>query len=132
MARYLVGCSDLDAGRPANGVRHLMVAYHVLPELQSASLLVFAGLNWISRPGSPLIEVLLDVWAEFRQPDFDRTRVERTLLDVLEAPLENAVVGSALARKLWRLPVSTLRNQLRSSAERLIREPSGGLSSAPA
>jgi hypothetical protein len=113
VAHYLLGCQCLDRGRPAQGVRHLMLAYHAEPRLQSAALLVFAGLNWISRRGTPLLPVLVETWEEFRRPDFDRFPYERRLLDALAEPDPGLERVGVLAGRLWRLPVRTLRAELR-------------------
>ncbi len=115
VARYLLGCHGLDRGQTAIAVRHLMIAHHAEPQLQSAALLVFAGLNWIARRGSRLLPVLLETWEEFRRPEFDRTPRERLLLDALAEPdpgLENML---PLARRLWRLPIQALRAQIRAA-----------------
>lgn len=117
VARYLAGCYDFDEGRPALGVRSMMIAHHCEPALESAALLVFAGLNWIERQ-APLLEVLLATWDEFRRPQFDRTRRERMLLDAFAEPAEGVERVSPLARRIWRLPLATLRAQLREIATR--------------
>lgn len=93
----------------------MMIAHHAEPQLESAALLVFAGLNWIGRRGQMLLPVLLETWDEFRRPEFDRRPRERALLD---AWTEAAPAGrelSPLARRLWRLPIHTLRAQLRQA-----------------
>ncbi len=113
VARYLAGCLCFDGGKPATGVRHLMIAHHADAALESAALLVFAGLNWVSRPGEPLLAVLLDTWNEFRRPQFDRRGRERDLLDAFAEADPGLPAGWALARRLWRLPIVTLRAQLR-------------------
>lgn len=122
VARYLHGCAEFDHGRPATAVRNLMVAHHAAPALESAALLVFAGLNWVSRPNSPLLAVLLETWEEFRRPQFDRSRQERVLLDALAEPAEGLEHVSILARRLWRLPIGMLRSQIRTA---LAQRPSG-------
>lgn len=113
VTRYLLGCRCFDSALPAIGVRHFMVAYHAEPRLQSAALLVFAGLNWINRPGAGLLPVLAETWEEFRRPDFDRSALERMLLDALAEPDPGLERIGPLARRLWRLPVRTLRSELR-------------------
>lgn len=95
----------------------MMVAHHAEPQLESAGLLVFAGLNWVSRRSSPLLSVLLATWEEFRRPQFDRHRRERLLLDALAEPAEGLERVSELARRLWRVPIATLRRQLRAAVE---------------
>jgi len=112
VARYLLACQSFDRGRSALAVRHLMVAHHAEPRLESAALLVFAGLNWIGRRGEALLPVLLDTWEEFRRPEFDRYRAERLLLDAFTAPDPGLALVSPLARRLWRLPIHTLRAQI--------------------
>jgi hypothetical protein len=113
--RYLLGCEFLDQGLPASAVRQMMVAHHVDPALESAALLVFAGLDCVSRTGTLLLPALLDTWEEFRRPDFDRTRTERVLLDAFDEPLTGVSGLSPLARRLWRLPIRTLRAQIRAA-----------------
>lgn len=115
VARYLSGCACFDRGRIASGVRHMMIAHHAEPALASAALLVFAGLNWVSRRREALLPVLLDTWEEFRRPEFDQSVPERTLLDAFAEPLESAEGLSPLAQRLWRLPIATLRQQLREA-----------------
>src|SRR5262245_59265245 len=113
--RYLLGCALLDQGLPAMAVREMMVAHHIEPGLESAALLVFAGLDCVSRSGALLLPVLLDTWEEFRRPEFDRTRLERALLDAFDEPLTGLSGLSPLARRLWRLPIGTLRAQIRAA-----------------
>lgn len=115
VTRYLLGCVCFDRGRSATAVRHLMVAHHAEPQLQSAALLVFAGLNWVSRRGAKLLPVLLDTWQEFRRPEFDCRRRERELLDAFQEPDPGLAQVGPLARRLWRLPIRTLRGQLREA-----------------
>jgi len=112
VARYLSACQCLDRGRAALAVRHLMIAHHAEPALESAALLVFAGLNWVSRRGAALLPVLLETWEEFRRPEFDRYRKERILLDAFAQPGEGLEHVSPLARRLWRLPIQTLRAEI--------------------
>ena len=113
--RYLLACHCFERGRSAHAVRHLMVAHHAEPDLQSAALLVFAGLNWISRRGTALLPVLLDTWEEFRRPEFDRLSRERLLLDAFAEPQPGLERISPLAQRLWRLPIRTLRAQIREA-----------------
>ena len=115
VTRYLLGCQGFDRGRSATAVRHMMVAHHVEPQFQSAALLVFAGLNWVGRRGAALLPVLLDTWEEFRRPEFDRLSRERLLLDAFAAPDPGLAQMPPLARRLWRLPVRTLRAQIRTA-----------------
>jgi hypothetical protein len=115
VARYLLACQCFDRGRSAHAVRHMMVAHHAEPALESAALLVFAGLNWVARRGSALLPVLLDTWEEFRRPEFDRRHKERLLLDAFAEPLGGLNGVSPLARRLWRLPIRTLRAQIRNA-----------------
>ncbi|MBU0638237.1 MAG: hypothetical protein KKB50_05175 [Planctomycetes bacterium] len=115
VTRYLLACQCFDRGRSAQAVRHMMVAHRVEPDFQSAALLVFAGLNWVSRRGAVLLPVLLDTWEEFRRPEFDCYRKERLLLDAFAEPEDGLERVSALARRLWRLPILTLRTQIREA-----------------
>lgn len=115
VTRYLLGCDALDHGRIATAVRHMMVAHHAEPDFESAALLVFAGLKWGPQRTRPLLPVLLETWDEFRRPGFDRTRREKLLLDAFAEPLDLPGPLSALARRLWRLPVHTLRAQIREA-----------------
>ncbi len=112
VTRYLLGCDALDRGRIATAVRHMMVAHHAEPDFESAALLVFAGLKWGPQRTRPLLPVLLETWDEFRRPGFDRTRRERLLLDAFSEPLDLPGPLSTLARRLWRLPVQSLRVQI--------------------
>ncbi len=115
VTRYLLGCHCLDRGRTATAVRHMMVAHHVDPQLESAALLVFAGLNWINCRGASLLPVLLNTWDEFRRPEFDRQPRERRLLGAFAEEDPGLERVSMLARRLWRLPIRTLRAQIRSA-----------------
>ncbi|MBK9120143.1 MAG: hypothetical protein IPM18_11165 [Phycisphaerales bacterium] len=117
LTRYLAGCSGFDHGRPATAVRHMMIAHHADPHLESAALLAFAGLNWTSQPGSPLLRVVLETWEEFRRPLFDRYPLERRLLDAFADQGSTRDDLPALARRLWRLPLATLRAQLRAALD---------------
>ena len=123
VTRYLLACQCFDRGRSALAVRHMMVAHHAEPRLQSAALLVFAGLNWISQRGATLLPVLLATWEEFRRPQFDRYGVERRLLDAFADPDPGLAQVAPLARRLWRLPIQTLRAQVREA----IRSRDAGL-----
>jgi hypothetical protein len=115
VARFLLGCQCFDRGRSAAAVRHMMVAHHGEPQFESAALLVFAGLKWVSARGARLLPVLLETWEEFRRPDFDRRPAERLLLDAFTEPEEGLRLVSPLARGLWRLPIKTLRGQIREA-----------------
>ena len=115
VTRYVLGCQSFDRGRSAVAVRHMMIAHHAEPQFESAALLVFAGLNWIARRGARLLPVLLDTWVEFRRPEFDRRHRERTLLDALAEPEPDLKDVSPLAPRLWRLPIHTLRTQIREA-----------------
>lgn len=115
VARYLLGCHCLDRGIPATGVRHLMIAHHAEPDLQSAALLAFAGLNWIPKLNRPLLPVLLETWDEFRRPEFDRRPREQILFDAFAEHDPGLGQVSELARRLWRLPIGVLRTQLREA-----------------
>jgi hypothetical protein len=113
--RYLLGCRCYNQGQPATAARHLMIAHHAEPQLQSAALLAFAGLNWVNRRGTPLLPVLLETWEEFRRPEFDRLPLERTLLDAFAVPDPGLAQLPSLARLLWRLPIPMLRAQIRDA-----------------
>jgi hypothetical protein len=115
ITHYLLACHCFDRGHTAQAVRHMMTAHHAEPTLESAALLVFAGLNWVNRRGATLLPVLLDTWEEFRRPEFDRYRKERQLLDAFAKPREELNGVSPLARRLWRLPIWTLRTQIREA-----------------
>lgn len=115
--RYLLGCVEFDRGRPATAVRHLMIAQHAEPRLQSSALLVFAGLNWIERRSTPFLAVLLDTWDEFRRPQFDVYRYERYVLDRLTEAAPQDKQFPPLAQRLWRLPIRMLRAQIRDTLE---------------
>jgi hypothetical protein len=114
-SRYLAGCLEFDRKRPATAVRHMMIAQHAEPHFQSAALLVFAGLNWVSQRSAPFLAVLLDTWEEFRRPQFYCYRKERFLLDRFAEPWPGGATGPALARSLWRLPIDALRSQIRDA-----------------
>ena len=115
VARYLLGCHCFDHGLPATGVQHFMIAHHAEVQLQSAALLAFAGLTWVGRSGAPLLPVLLDTWEEFRRPEFDRHPIEQALLNAFAAPDPELAQLPDLARRLWRLPFATLREQIRQA-----------------
>ncbi len=115
VTRYLLACWCFDHARPATAVRHMMIAHHAEPQLQSAALLAFAGLNWVSRRGTLLLPVLLETWEEFRRPDFDRYARERALLDAFAAPDPGLAQLPPLAGRLWRLPIAGLRRQIREA-----------------
>ncbi len=115
VTRYLLACHCFDRGRCPQAVRHMMVAHHAEPDFESAALLVFAGLNWIGRRGGVLLPVLLDTWEEFRRPDFDRLGKERLLLDAFVEPEPGLQHVAPLARRLWRLPIRTLRAHIREA-----------------
>lgn len=110
-----MGCHCLDRGCPALAVRHMMIAHHAEPDLESAALLVFAGLSWVGRRTTPLLAVLLQTWEEFRRPQFDRFPRERLLLDLLAQEPLPAGSLSPLARRLLRLPIPALRRQIRAA-----------------
>ena len=115
VARYLLACWCIDHGQPATAVRHLMTAHHAEPQFQSAALLAFAGLNWVSRRNAPLLPVLLETWEEFRRPAFDQLPRERALLDAFAAPDPGLAQLPSLAGRLWRLPIHVLRGQIRAA-----------------
>ncbi|MFO0839715.1 MAG: hypothetical protein U1D55_14465 [Phycisphaerae bacterium] len=117
VTHYLLGCQQLDRGRVAHGVRHMMMAHRFEPQFESAALLVFSGLEWIGRRGENLLPVLLATWEEFRRPEFDRRPLERFLLDAFAEPDANLTAAPALARRIWRLPIATLRYQIREALE---------------
>ncbi len=122
LSHYLLACQCFDRGHGARAVRHMMIAHHAEPALESAALLVFSGLNWVNRPATELLPVLLDTWEEFRRPEFDRHYKERRLLDALAEPRDELNGVSPLARRLWRLPIRTLRSQIREA----VRSPNAG------
>ena len=113
ISRYVLACHEFDHGRPATAVRHMMVAHHAEPALASAALLVFAGLSQIETPERPLLDVLVRTWDEFRRPQFDQSARERRLLDCFARPAAELGRASPLAASLWRLPLETVRSQLR-------------------
>jgi hypothetical protein len=112
---YLYACHCFDRGRRTQAVRYMMTAHHTEPALESAALLVFAGLNWVNRRAEALLPVLLDTWEEFRRPEFDRYYKERRLLDAFAGPRDELDGVSPLARRVWRLPIRTLRAQIREA-----------------
>lgn len=116
VAGYLAACHEFDTGRPATAVRRMMVVHHAEPSLESAALLVFAGLNWSGRREHPLLEVLVSTWEEFRRPEFDRTPREQELLGQFAEAGQGLPQVSPLARRLWRLPLETVRVQLQEVA----------------
>jgi hypothetical protein len=116
VTRFLAGCEAFDAESPAIAVRHMMVAHHSQPQLQAAALLVFAGLSRVQHTDQPLLSTLLETWEEFRRPAFDQTPAEQALLDCFTEPEPMWDNVSSLARRLWRLPIRTLREQIRDVA----------------
>lgn len=122
VTHYLLACHHFERGRCAQAVRHMMIAHHAEPALESAALLVFSGLNWVNRPATELLPVLLDTWEEFRRPEFDRCGAERQLLDAFSEPRTDFNGMSPLARRLWRLPIRALRAQIRAA----VRSPNTG------
>jgi hypothetical protein len=116
VSRYVAGCCAFDLGRAAMAVRQMMIAHHAEPALESAALLAFSGLSWIEQLNRPLLSVLVETWEEFRRPQFDRTRKERLLLDMAASRVSEPGHVSALARSLWRLPLESVRAQLRRLA----------------
>ncbi|MCG3125660.1 MAG: hypothetical protein CHACPFDD_00485 [Phycisphaerae bacterium] len=115
VARFVAGCDCFERGQAAVAVRHVMIAHHAEPDFESAALLAFAGLNWVGRPHVPILSVVLATWDEFRRPEFDRTARERALLDAFAVPSPPFEASMVLARRLWRLPIRTLREQLRQA-----------------
>lgn len=114
--RFLLGCREFDARRPAHGARHFMIAYHADPELQSAALLAFTGLYWSCQPRRGLLDVVLDVWHDFRRPEFDVRRRERRLLDAFAEPAPDWPASALAVARFWRLPIAALRDALRRAA----------------
>jgi hypothetical protein len=114
--RYLAGCTCFDEGFPALAVRHMMIAHHAEPNLQSAALLVFTGLNAIARRGDSLLPIVVDTWEEYGRRPFDVTPRERFLFDALAAP-DPGLGSDVLARRLWRMPLETLREQLQAALQ---------------
>ncbi len=117
VARYLTACRSFETNHPAEAVRHMMISHHAEPQFESAGLMVFAGLNWVSHRGKALLPVLLATWEEFRRPEFDRTARERILLDACAEPIVGLERLSLLARRLWRIPIQSLRRQLRTAVQ---------------
>jgi len=115
VTRFLLGCQCFDRGRSAEAVRHLMIAHHAEPGFKSAALLVFAGLNWVSRKNAALLPVLVETWEEFRRPTFGEDPIERRLLDAFAEPDPGLNLVAPLARGLWRLPIRTLQSQIREA-----------------
>ncbi len=115
VTRYLLACEQLSRRHTAEAVRNFMLVYHAEADLQSAALLVFAGLNWIARPAERLAQVVLSTWYEYRRPAFDQTRRERRLLDAVAVPLPEWSGAPPIARALWRLPIELLRAELRAA-----------------
>ena len=115
VTRYLLGCHCLDRSRPATAARHFMVAHHAEPRLESAALLAFAGLTWVSRRGTSLLPVLLETFEDFRRPEFDRFPRERLLMDAFAETDPGLIHVAPLARRLWRLPIRVLRAQIRDA-----------------
>lgn len=99
----------------------MMVAHHSEPAFESAALLVFAGLKTTSRRGPLLLATLLETWEEFQRPEFDRTRRERQLLDAFAESDSGIGAVPSLVRRLWRLPIRSLRSQIADAA----RQPTG-------
>jgi len=130
VGRYLLGCACFDAGRAATAVQHMMIAHHAEPALESAALLVFAGLKSSARRGVLLLPTLLETWEEFRRPEFDRTRRERLLLDAFAEADAGIGAAPALVRRLWRLPIRSLRTQIADAVRRHEAFPGSLLSPA--
>lgn len=112
VGRYVMGCEWLERASPAPAARHFMIAFHAEPRFRSAALLAFAGLSWVSRPGCALLRVLIDTWEEYRRPEFDRDRTEIMFLNAFGADEPPELRGDVFARRLWRLPIRTLRAQV--------------------
>ncbi len=115
VSRYLLALRHYERGDWALGVQEFMRALHDCAALESATLLVFSGLRLVDEPGS-LAAALAASWVEFRRPAFDRSLVERTLFDRLEAPRPAALPAGALAARLWRIPLATLRVELSTAS----------------
>lgn len=124
VARYVAGCRSFDADRPATAVRHLMIAQHAEPQLESAGLLVFSGLAWISDRSRTLLDTVVRTWIEYRRMPFDRTPRERRLLDALRIPLTGDEAASTTVpaaqieelERFLRLPIRRLHADLLPSA----------------
>lgn len=114
LARYLLGCALFDDRQHAHATQCMMVAHHQEPRLESAALLAFTGLLACERPEDDLLDLALAAWREFHQPEFDRTGLERRLLDAVAAP-ELPAGLSLLGVRLHRLPIDHLRQGLADS-----------------
>ncbi len=129
--RYLLGCAHWDAQLIASGARCFMWAYRLEPRLQSAALLAFAGLAWSARPADPLLAVLRDTWEEFRRPTFDVQPIERRLFDAHREPAPD-FRDAQFERRLFRLPLRSLREQLRAEFPTLTSHAATALTHAAA
>lgn len=119
VARYLLGCEEFDAGRPATAVRHWMIAYHASWQLESAAFLVFAGLK-LSSPGAPpLLQTLVSTWQEYRRPRWGRYRLERAVFAAFPPPRlrgpkarSHADLPKTLEAQLRPIPLQAVRDAL--------------------
>lgn len=93
-----------------------MIAHHAESQLESAALLVFTGMAWISERGRPLLDTLAATWIEYRRMPFDRTPRERQLLDRLAALMPPPAAGAnANIAVFRRIPIERLREPVRST-----------------
>ncbi len=124
-SRYLAGCLAFDDGRRAIAVRHWMIAQHAEPQFQSAALLVFTGLNAIARPADSVWSLLRSTYAEFREPTFGERPKEQLLFAAFEEPPPPAVSSDPQTAHFWRLPLHSLRAELRQLAVAAAPLPAG-------
>lgn len=116
VARYLAGCRCFDLNLPAHATRNFMIAQHVEPQFESAALLVFTGLAWISQREASLLDTLIRTWHEYRRMPFDRTPREQRLLNILAAGHDPEPPGESALARFGRLPIRAIRDELRRRA----------------
>lgn len=116
VARYVAGCRCFDLGLPAHATRNFMIAHHAEPQFESAALLAFTGLAWISRRDVTLLDALIGTWEEYRRPAFDRSPREQRLLDGFRLDTRAETAGQGELSRFWRLPIRTVHHELRARA----------------